>query len=94
MRASLLVMVVHDESFRNFFPAGVVRTGAGFWGRPGGYWVESRHRVPEFRDWIPRLNRPGIRMTVFKKNASRSEIALRLSISAADKFGALLFIDP
>ena len=80
--------------FETFFPAGVVRTGAGF---SGAGWVlgGERHCVPG----VPRLdphrrNSPGMRMTVFKKNASRIQSAPRLPISAAPKFGALRFLNP
>ena len=79
--------------FETFFPAGVVRTGAGF---SGAGWVlgGERHCVPGVPTLDPRLNSPGIRMTSSKKARQESKAAPRLPISAADKFGALRFLNP
>ena len=58
--------------FETFFPAGVVRTGAGF---SGAGWVlgGERHCVPGVPTLDPRLNSPGIRMTSSKKARQESK---------------------
>jgi hypothetical protein len=53
MKTSLVVVVEHDESFRNFFPCRGRPDRSGFFQAPGGYWVESGTAFREFRHWIP-----------------------------------------
>jgi len=78
----------------SFFPAGVGRTGAVFQA-PGGYWVESRHRVPGVpTHWIlpaEPLGHPDDRL---QEKRVKNPSAARLPISAALKLGALRFLNP
>ena len=63
-------MVVHDESFRDFFPAGAVRTGAGF---SGAGWVlgGERHCVPGVPTLDPPAEQPGHLQEKSVKNPKR-----------------------
>jgi hypothetical protein len=79
--------------FETFFPAGVVRTGAGFFRRRVGIGWRAALRSGSSDTGSP-AEQPGHPDDVFKKSTSRIQSAPRLPISAADKFGALQFLNP
>jgi hypothetical protein len=74
MKTSLVwLVVVRDESFRNFFSCRS-RTDRAVFQAPGGYWVESRHRVPGVPPLDPPgRNSPGIQMTSSRKVRQESK---------------------